>query len=847
MRAFLLDAIVRQNNEVRLLLLNEHGDKCLLSCSAAKRVVYAVPVEGVTENWIEHVLFLLQKFSGGMPRDFAHSVVSRRYMTPAGRLTDAVEMLRVECSGHLTFSPSSSDRVLAFFGLMSSLLEHVLVERELRGWLHFDTESSAVTQQHPKAYTTKDLGACLARSQVQGPPPPLCVVAVYRRNIDAFAYVTRDGRRGDWLDAEELTERLTAIDPAVICAHGTRVLVGVHLAIPFVLIDTAAFAREYKLCYTRELDDAVPVQAEFAAVTGSDGLEMEWCEDDSEDSNYVPPKNAFERCAAIFSIVDRTNAIDLTLEVAALTGQPWSQTLRLESKLGRVEWMIMNSFYQNQCVVPNPRCYTPPRKYTAGLVLEAEVGIHENVVLLDFRSLYPSVVVEHKLCWSEEGAVLPRVLDYLIERRKELADLSGTEVARLCLKLLANSTYGALAFPAFRFYSHEIAEAITAHGRAALQDTVSVVETRFPCRVIYGDTDSVFVVCRGEHEPAATARAIVEAVNEKYKKLELEFEALYDRLFLLGKKCYVAFKGATPTIKGLSVVKKQYFVAGRQLCRTLIDMIRTANAASDVFDQMYAMTQRLVDDLRETRVRRRDLAIVNVLSRRPADYTHTAGLYHVLAAKASRNNYDRGDFVQYVMFEVCTPVALEMIDELPPTPVDVKWYCARLHGMIDQIMRVFPDYKGEPLSQLLLHGDLHDVEVADVEYAPRERQPLLVGCPVCKRDVEHWGLAKLEARLLANKCDTVSHLSPRCLFPEHPLSAKIFLECAGCACRFDLMAAVRQVTSEEEAAGLHANYDCLRVARQIDCRTCRRNLLHFFRATEIQSNFDALRSVLFTW
>lgn len=844
MRVFLLDACVRQNNEVRLLLLDEQGEKCLVSCAAVKRIAHAVPVESVTADWIEHVLFLLQKYSGGMRRDFAHTVVKRRYMTTSGTLTEPIEMLRVECSGHLSYSQSNSDRVLTFFGLTSPLLEHVLVEHELRGWLEFDVESPSVTQQHRKVFLTSDIGTCLRRHTEQSPPPPFCVAVVFRRGIDTFAYATRDGRRGDWLDAEELAERLTAIDPAAICAHGKHVLVGVHLMIPFVLVDTASFARENGLCYTKELNDAIPVQPTTPSPIDNDGLEMEYCDDDND---CVLPVNASERCAAIFSIVDRTNAIDLTLEVAAITGQPWSQTLRLESKLGRVEWMIMNFFRQSDCVIPNPRRYSPPRQYTAGLVLDAEVGVHENVVLLDFRSLYPSVVVEYKLCWSAEGAILPRMLDYLIERRKQLADVPGTEIARLCLKLLANTTYGALAFPAFRFYSPDIAETITARGRAALRDTVTVVETRFPCKVIYGDTDSVFVVTHGDDAPSDTARAIVAAVNANYTKLELEFEALYDRLLLLGKKCYVAYKGEKTVVKGLMVVKKHYFTAGKRLCYELIEALRVANGAAAVFDDLYAKTQRLVDDLRETRVRRCDLAIVNKLKRRPADYTHTAGMYHVLAALASRGNYERGDYVQYVMFDGCVPVALEMIDELPPTPVDAKWYCVRLHGMIEQIMRVFPDYNDEPFSQLLLHGDLREVEVEDVEYAPRERQPLVVACVVCKRDVEHWGLAKLESRLMRDKCDTISHLSPRCLFPEHPLSGKAFLECAACGCRFDLLAAAKQVTDADHAASLHANYDCLRVARQIDCRACRRNALHFFRSTDVQSNFDAIRGLLFTW
>lgn len=847
MRVFLLDATLRQENEVRLLLLDEDGSKHLLTCANVKRIVHVVPTDAVTPTWISRVLFLLQKFSGGMARDFAHETVTKRYMTVGGALTEPVEMLRVSCSAHLSFSVSESDMIAAIFGHSTSLLEHVLVEHQLRGWLDFDNEAAAVTQHHRKAYSTTDVAACLTRCADQPPAPPFCVVAVHCHTTNAFAFKTRDGRQGEWLDSTELVAELTKIDPAVICTHGKHVMVGVYLNFPFVLVDTAAFAREEKLCYTKDLDDAVPVPERPQIVVDDD------CGDVEEERvctvvEDVPVCDALERCGAIFTVVDRTNAVDLTLKIATITGQPWSQTLRLESKLGRVEWMLMNTFHQTGCVVPNPRRYTTPDRYTAGLVLDAVVGIHENVILLDFRSLYPSVVVEYKLCWSADGAVLPRMLEYLIDRRVQLSSVPGSEMERLSLKFIANATYGALAFPAFRFYSPGIAATITARGREALQETATLVERNFACRVIYGDTDSVFVTSSDpgvDHD--ALGRTIAATVSGRYTKLELEYEARYRRLLLLGKKCYVAYTSGAPVLKGLALVKKQYFAAGKQIGHQLISMLSDDYDVREVSARARALAEQLVDDLKENRLRRKDLVVVNMLRRRPADYTHTAGMYHVLAAKASRMNYERGDYVRYIMFDGCVPVTLEMIDEVPEMGVDVKWYCARLHGMIEQITRVLPGFDMEPLAQLLLHGDLYEPEVPDVEYVPREREPLVVTCLVCQSEMEHWGLAKLEERLLANRCDTVSHLSPRCLFPERPLTGRIFLECFKCNCVLDLVSAVRAVEDGEQAASLHANYDCMRVARQINCRPCRRNLLQFLRNNEVMKYYDALRSMLFTW
>lgn len=860
MRVFLLDATLRQPTEVRFLLLDENGQKFVLTSTTVTRILHIVPHGEITQEWIEHVLFLLQKYSnGGMSRDFSQSIVRRRYMLPNGTLTAPTDVMRVECSGHLEFSKIESDQIAALFGLRTSLLEHILIENELRGWLEFNCDADCVVKQHARVYATANVSSCLRRSEEQAPPPSIRSVAIYRHNSTSFAYCTQDGKRhDDWLEAGELARVLSILDPIAVCAHGRHVLVGLHLNFPFIFIDTSAFVREHKLAYTRELDDAVPVVEEEKKPMVVD-LE----EDDDIEPIVRPVKFpghlGKERCMAVFSIVKKTNAIDLTLEIARITGQPWSQTLRLESRLNRVEWMIMTFFHQHECVIPDPRRYTAPQQYTAGLVLDARVGIHSNVILLDFRSLYPSLVVEYDLCWSSDGVILPKMLDYLIERRYELSSQPGTEITCLCLKLLANTTYGALAYPAFRFYAPDIASTITAYGRQALQHTVAVVEQQFSCEVIYGDTDSVFVTTnRTDH--MNLSELICSAVNANYKKLQLEFDGFYTKLLLLGKKCYVGYKpdiAAPPVVKGLLVIKKQSFAAGKKVCHFMIDQLRTAVTAEEynaAIEATYKKAAALVDDLRENRLRRADLTVVNMLSQRLSDYgnVNIAGQYHVIAAKTSRVRYERGDYVQYIMFQGCTPIALDQIDDLPPVPVDVKWYCVRMHSMLEQILRVLPSTNRSSFSQLLLHNDRH--EFADdnvlcgetvVEYTPRERLPLIVTCVVCRKEIEHWGLAKLDSILQQSRCDTILHWSPHTLFPESPLTGDIFFSCTACQCRLDLLAAARQLIDVHEIASVHANYDCKKTARQIDCDGCRRNLMQFFKTTGVLKVFSTICDELY--
>lgn len=844
MRVFLLDAVLRDFNEIRFLLVDETGGKILLTTTAAKRVIYVVPEVSITTSWIEYALAKLQRYStSGLQRDFSHSIVRQRYMLNNGTLSEPTEILRVECSGHLTFSPNGHEGIKAIFGMRTPLLEHVLVQNELRGWLEFNQDAACITRQHNKLFTTTNIQECLRRSEHQDPIPSLRVVAIYRHGDDSFSYSTRDGSHsGDWMDATELSSALQRIDPAVICAHGRTTLFGVSITFPFVFIDTVSFAREHKLCFTKDLDDAVPIATKSLVLVADDDCEA------IDDELVFPARDGRERCQAVFSIIDQTNAIDLTLELATITGQPWSQTLHLESKLGRVEWMIMRFFYSNACVIPDPRRYSVPKHYTAGLVLDAKVGIYNDVALLDFRSLYPSVVVEYKLCWSQNGDLLPIILDELIEKRKALDGVSGMESLRTCLKLLANSMYGALACPAFRFYSPDIASTITARGREALRRTVDIIERDFACTVIYGDTDSVFVSSPDEStDIEATATRIVDVVNTNYVKLELEFESLYSKLFLLGKKCYIGFSSSTPVIKGLLMIKKQSFNAGKKVCHLLVDQLRDASDYVDVIASTYENAKQLANDLRDNNIRRGDLTIVNMLSKRLSDYTTSAASsqYHVIAAKASRVLYERGDYVRYIMFEGCTPITLDQIDDLPPVPVDVKWYCARLYSMLDQILRVLPNYDHNRFSELLLHYNVDQEQRQVIEYTPRTRRPLIVHCSVCNQDIEHWGLYKFEKVLLTYKCNTVTHLSPRVIFHEEPINGKIFVDCFSCHCPLDLRGAIRELIDSDDLASVHANYDCRRCARQIDCARCRKNLLQFFKTTEVIEQFDVLREDLY--
>lgn len=212
--------------------------------------------------------------------------------------------------------------------------------------------------------------------------------------------------------------------------------------------------------------------------------------------------------------------------------------------------------------------------YAGGLVLEPKKGFYDHyVLLLDFNSLYPSIVQEYNICYttvtrptadadgnmplaelppsSADGGVLPRLIGMLVARRRDVRALLKQEkdpqrctqldIRQKALKIMANSMYGCLGFSGSRFYARALAELITARGRDALQHAVEIAGNN-NMEVIYGDTDSVMV--HSGSDDLAEARKMADVlkrdVNKHYKCMEIDIDGVMRSMLLLKKKKYAA-------------------------------------------------------------------------------------------------------------------------------------------------------------------------------------------------------------------------------------------------------------------------------------------------------------------
>lgn len=314
--------------------------------------------------------------------------------------------------------------------------------------------------------------------------------------------------------------------------------------------------------------------------------------------------------------------------------------------------------------------------------MDTQPGIYDNVVVCDFKSLYPSIMrtfnidplSHHKgsstddaieapngAQFSRDHGVLPAILDELTEE-KDRATAEEAWVTRSAVKILMNSMYGVLASPNCRFYSEALANAITGFGHALLKHTRSVLENQ-GYEVIYGDTDSIFINLGISDAPQAREKgaALAKDINEHYanyiddhydvtSKIVLEFEKLYLKFFTPpqrgssggAKKRYAglieAEGKASIDFVGLEYVRRDWTEAAKEFQHDLLWKVFHDEPVDEY-------VRSFVEEVRNGEHDQK-LVYTKGLSKAPSEYTKTTP-QHVKAAK-KLDDFDN-NVISYVM------------------------------------------------------------------------------------------------------------------------------------------------------------------------------------------------------
>lgn len=805
--------------------------------------------------------------------------------------------------------PKVVDHVVGFD---FTAIEFMLGYNNLKGWIKFNEKSSNVTEiptqdvfKGRKQYSLSDVDNVLCEINPQPPVPSLLVFSVYQNNSEPrFSICSSDEKiNASGLLADEVNGIIALHNPAVVCVHDLESLstdlsfraVAVSgkknvKRVDQLVIDTFSYAKELKPMKKDYSLDALMAHDEdmkrLLAPSPSSSSS-------SSSRNYTSYSSDHIRAQSILRLANEMGVVELVFHISARTGQPCS---KVPSRLGRVEWMLLNQFIKVCCIPPDKMSgkvasQKSKESYVAGLVLEPKCGIYENpVMLVDFRSLYPSICIEHTVCYNAQGTIIPKLLKDLVETRKSLKQKSETckKTAIMCvaLKLLANATYGCLACPWSRFYSLELAKKITFHGRESLVNTVSLVKNEFKLEVIYGDTDSLLIATSPgttQEKCDADALSIINKVNFGYEYLELEYEASFDCFILFGKKHYTGLKRdrggrVTHEIKGLDLIKRGFSPMGARVSRQLVDFMLShegRNNEDAVFETVQKLLMTVIQDTRTGITPVSDFVITTELSRNLVDYKDTAGLYHVQAAMKQQTTqehrpFQKGDFVKFVMKESTNPIPYEkewqdkFFGDLP-FPLDVAWYIRQMVSMLDRLLVVYPSYNitmiqeavssvsryGEkkrngasllsrrvqtPMSSSSLLMAQPNVMLHPTAYVKR-RSKIILNCTNCENEARYIGVLNLEISALnisKEKPDMHLHLDDEAIQKLLPSN---FKQCQTCKTDHDFKDFL-ETFSEDEKYSLLLNINLKRVVRQFDCLECKQNLFSFFKKNDFFQFFD---------
>ncbi|MFV0456261.1 MAG: DNA polymerase II [Pseudomonas sp.] len=283
-------------------------------------------------------------------------------------------------------------------------------------------------------------------------------------------------------------------------------------------------------------------------------------------------------CELVTRIFEKTELLTFLLERAAVTGLPAD---RSGGSVAAFEHLYIPLMHRQGFVAPNLG-ERPPETSPGGFVMDSRPGLYDSVLVLDYKSLYPSIIrtflidpvglVEGMHAQNDEASVpgfrgarfsrtrhcLPAIVERVWQGR-EAAKREHNKPLSQALKIIMNAFYGVLGSSGCRFFDPRLASSITLRGHEIMRRTRELIEAQ-GYEVIYGDTDSTFVwlgKAHGDEAAADIGHMLAQRVNRWWSDhllaefglpsaLELQFETHFRRFLM-------------PTIRGAEEGSKKRY------------------------------------------------------------------------------------------------------------------------------------------------------------------------------------------------------------------------------------------------------------------------------------------------
>jgi len=415
--------------------------------------------------------------------------------------------------------------------------------------------------------------------------------------------------------------------------------------------------------------------------------------------------------------------LPLFVELTRVVGQTLFDVSRMTP--GQlVEWLLISEARRRGELVP-PRPVGEEfeerleETYAGAYVMEPVRGLHEDLVVFDFRSLYPSIIVTHNIdpytlnckccgekertkvpglgywfCRKREGFI-PATLRKLIEARsrikkelkkhgRETKEYRVLNARQTAYKIIANSAYGMLGYSRARWYSKECAESVTSFGRHYIRTTIEMARNS-GFKVVYSDTDSL--LCKLNGKSRASAVRFMEWANKKLPGIiELEFEGFYPRGVFITKKRYAMVdEEGRMVVKGLEFVRRDWASIAKKTQEEVLKAILKEGSPKKAAEIIKGVTR----DLQEGKVALEDLIIYTQL-KMPIESYKSIGP-HVVAARRLRSlghQVEPGMMIAYIVVKGPGSISersypIEMLQNREPDP---EYYIS--NQVLPAVMRI---------------------------------------------------------------------------------------------------------------------------------------------------------------
>jgi DNA polymerase-2 len=420
-----------------------------------------------------------------------------------------------------------------------------------------------------------------------------------------------------WRKAQDESDRYFLVIPGRVVLDGIDTLKSATYSFASFSLESVANALLGRgklihdgLNHGKQNKEAMTIEARHDPLFKAKEIRRQFKEDKASLAAYN-----LEDCQLVWEIFEKADLVNFAIERARLTGLEMD---RVGGSVAAFDNLYLPRLHRKGYVAPNIGDYEERLSAPGGYVMNSQPGMHGSVLVLDYKSLYPSIIRTFNVDpyariaalqepesdtipgfdgarFSKSEYILPDIIKELWQARDK-AKQDKNKALSQAIKIIMNSFYGVLGTPGCRIHDSRLTSSITKRSHELIQTTVNLIEDE-GYSVIYGDTDSVFVSLNRAVDNVSAdivGNRLVAMINNYWKEyladvfaiescLEMEYETHFCKFFM-------------PTIRGSEKGSKKRYAglvvedAGKQrLVYKGLETVRTdwTEMAREFQQQLY--------------------------------------------------------------------------------------------------------------------------------------------------------------------------------------------------------------------------------------------------------------------